>query len=373
MAQPEFELPEFLQNNSAEEIHERMMNSLPEDIDNMPGGFPYDFTMPAADEKDELINFHLARALMLAFPQYAWDEWLDLHGLQVHLTRHEPQKAGGTVRIEGLAGTVIPKGTVFCTAGTEGSPSMDFETVESAEIGDNGTVDISVLSSEGGRTYNVPDNTITMMQEPVSGITSVFNGEQMTGGTDRETNDDFYDRIAAEYDSSMTFLGNDSDYVRWAKEAGAGDCVVIPAWNGPGTVRLAIIDQNGQPATRELVNAVYDYIVSPEDRTRRLLPTGCAELTCEAAQTRTVSYTLTGLLYDDTTDIEQIKKDFALAVKPVYGVAKSECLLRYNDVRPLIKGISGVEDFDTFLIDGAMENIIFDSQEYPDTGILDFS
>ena len=63
--------PEFLEGNSAEEIHERMMNNLPDDIDDMPGGFQYDMTMPAALEKDEIINFHIVRALMIAFPEYA--------------------------------------------------------------------------------------------------------------------------------------------------------------------------------------------------------------------------------------------------------------------------------------------------------------
>ena len=33
--QPEFNRPEFLEGNSAEEIHERMMNNLPDDIDDM--------------------------------------------------------------------------------------------------------------------------------------------------------------------------------------------------------------------------------------------------------------------------------------------------------------------------------------------------
>ena len=84
MPQPEFSAPEFVSGSSAEEIHARMMEALPDDIDDMPGGFPYDFTMPAAMEKDEFINFHMIRALMIAFPQYSWDDWLDLHGQQVH-------------------------------------------------------------------------------------------------------------------------------------------------------------------------------------------------------------------------------------------------------------------------------------------------
>lgn len=55
--QPEFNRPEFLEGNSAEEIHERMMNNLPDDIDDMPGGFPYDMTMPAALEKRRNYQF----------------------------------------------------------------------------------------------------------------------------------------------------------------------------------------------------------------------------------------------------------------------------------------------------------------------------
>ena len=376
MAQLDFELPEFLQNNSAEEIHERMMNSLPSDIDNMPGGFPYDFTMPAADEKDELINFHLMRVLMLAFPQYAWDDWLDLHGQQVHLTRHQPQQAEGEVRVEGEAGTVIPVGTVFCTPATDTeSPSLNFETIEDAEIPEEGTITLAVISQEGGKQYNVAQGSITLMEEPIKGITSVVNELEMSGGTDRETNDDFYDRIAVEYDNSLTFLGNDSDYVRWAKAAGAGDCIVIDAdeLGKPGVVKLALVDQNGQPATDDLIEAVYNYIVSPDDRSARLLPTACAELQCVAASTKTVNYTLTGLLYDNTTSVEQIKADFIAAVKAVYSVAKDECLLRYNDVRPLISAIPGVEDFEIFLMDGGITNIVLDKMEYPETGVLDFS
>ena len=110
--QPEFTRPEFIENNSAEEIHQRMMNNLPADIDDMPGGFPFDFTMPAALEKDEFINYHMVRALMIAFPQYAWDEWLDRHGQQVHLERHQPESASGKVKVTGKAGAVIAAGTV---------------------------------------------------------------------------------------------------------------------------------------------------------------------------------------------------------------------------------------------------------------------
>lgn len=350
-----------------------MMNTLPGDIDDMPGGFPYDFTMPAALENDKFINFHLVRALMIAFPQYAWDEWLDLHGRQVHLERHTPEKAYGNVRVTGTPGTEIPSGTTFCTPATDTGPSIEFSSVETAIIGDDGTAMIHVLAVESGTGSNVAANTVVLMTKPRKNITEVVNLEPITGGTERESNDDFYDRISAEYQNSMTYLGNDADYERWAKQAGAGDCIVIAAAEGPGTVKLILIDGNGQPANEKLVQAVYDYIVSPEDRTKRLLPTACSKLICEPAITVKVNFTITGLIFETITNIEQIKADFTAAVKAVYTKAKLEGILRYNDVRPVISNITGVTDYETFLMDGEMKNIRLDSEEYPETGTLNFS
>lgn len=278
MAQPEFIKPDFMENNSAEEIHERMMNNLPSDIDDMPGGFPYDFTMPAAEEKDEFINYHLVRALMIAFPQYAWDEWLDLHGQQVHIERHQPEKAYGNVKVSGTVGTEIATGTIFCTPATDTGPSIEYSSLEDAVIGEDGYVIIDVEAVESGTESNVGANTITLMAKPNKAVTEINNPERITGGTERESNDDYWDRIAAEYDNSMTYLGNDADYVRWAKQAGAGDCIVVSAAEGPGTVKLVLIDGNGQPANEKLVQDVYNYIVSENDRSKRLLPTACEVL-----------------------------------------------------------------------------------------------
>ena len=373
MAQPEFYAPDFLEGSSADEIHERMMENLPDDIDDMEGGFAYDFTKPAAIEKAEIVEFHLMRAAMIAFPQYAWDDWLDLHGQQVGLSRHQARYASGNIMIEGKAGTEIFAGTIFCVPAVDDVPAIEYETEENCSIGEDGKVTVRVVAVASGKDSNVPAHSISIMAKPDKNIVSVTNPEEIKGGTERENNDDYYDRIAAEYDNSKTYLGNDSDFVRWSKEAGAGDCIVIPAFDGPGTVKLVLVDANCRPANDSLIKDVYNHIVSPDDRTQRLLPTACAKLVCSAAETVAVDYTLTGLQYDDTTSIEQIKTDFMQAVKAVYNTAKNDGLLRYNDVRPLISNISGVDDFDTFLINGGMNNIQLGKEEYPETGNLDFS
>lgn len=371
----EFTPPEFVDGAEPEEIQQRMMDALPDGIDDMPGGFPYDFTMPTAIEKSELIQFHLVRTLMLMFPQYAWGDWLDLHAAAAGIERRPAGYASGSVTVTGDPGTVIPDGAIFCTEATDSTPALEYAADSMAIIPESGSVTVEVTAVEAGRESNTKKNTVVFALTSIKGLSTVNNPDDITGGTDVESDEDLLERIEEEnFRDGATFIGNDSDYIRWAKEVvGVGDCIVVPTWNGPGTVKLIIVDSNGEPANARLIEAVYDHIVSPHDRSLRLLPTACAELTVEAATTKKISYTCTGLVYDDTTDILTIVSQFKELVMKEYSEAKVEGILVYNQVRPLITDIPGVSDFDTFLMNGAEENIPLSNDEYAATDQVDFS
>ena len=371
----EFTPPEFVDGAEPEEIQQRMMDALPDGIDDMPGGFPYDFTMPTAIEKSELIQFHLVRTLMLMFPQYAWGDWLDLHAAAAGIERRPAGYASGSVTVTGDPGTVIPDGAIFCTEATDSTPALEYAADSTAIIPESGSVTVEVTAVEAGRESNTKKNTVVFALTSIKGLSTVNNPDDITGGTDVESDEDLLERIEEEnFRDGATFIGNDSDYIRWAKEVvGVGDCIVVPTWNGPGTVKLIIVDSNGEPANARLIEAVYDHIVSPHDRSLRLLPTACAELTVEAATTKKISYTCTGLVYDDTTDIPTIVSQFKELVMKEYSEAKVEGILVYNQVRPLITDIPGVSDFDTFLMNGAEENIPLSNDEYAATDQVDFS
>lgn len=371
----EFTPPEFVDGAEPEEIQQRMMDALPDGIDDMPGGFPYDFTMPTAIEKSELIQFHLVRTLMLMFPQYAWGDWLDLHAAAAGIERRPAGYASGSVTVTGDPGTVIPDGAIFCTEATDSTPALEYAADSMAIIPESGSVTVEVTAVEAGRESNTKKNTVVFALTSIKGLSTVNNPDDITGGTDVESDEDLLERIEEEnFRDGATFIGNDSDYIRWAKEVvGVGDCIVVPTWNGPGTVKLIIVDSNGEPANARLIEAVYDHIVSPHDRSLRLLPTACAELTVEAATTKKISYTCTGLVYDDTTDIPTIVSQFKELVMKEYSEAKVEGILVYNQVRPLITDIPGVSDFDTFLMNGAEENIPLSNDEYAETDQVDFS
>lgn len=99
MARPEFEVPEFVSESDSDQIQERMMGNLPADISDMEGDFPYDFTMPTAIEISQLVQFNLVRCLMVAFPEYSWGDWMDLHGAEAGVIRKEAVAATGTVSV----------------------------------------------------------------------------------------------------------------------------------------------------------------------------------------------------------------------------------------------------------------------------------
>lgn len=76
----EMELPDFLENSSEDEIHEKMLGNLPDDIDKSEGGFPWDFTRPTAIELSELKEYVLVEVLKCLFPATCEESYLlDYH------------------------------------------------------------------------------------------------------------------------------------------------------------------------------------------------------------------------------------------------------------------------------------------------------
>ena len=369
---PEFVNPDFVEDSDPDVIQERMMGNLPADISDIQGDFPYDLTMPTAIEISQFIQFHLVRTLMLMFPEYAWDSWLDLHGAQVHVDRHAATRASGQITVKGERGTLIREGTIFCVPASDDRAAIEYATDTQTELS-GGADKIPVTAVEAGALSNTAANTVAIMLKPVRGVTSVTNEEPITGGTDIEGDGPYYERIHAEYADSESYIGNDADYIRWAKEVdGIGDCIVQAAWKGPGTVRLILVDSNGDPANKQLQDAVYEHIVSPSDRSKRLMPTGSAELTVSPAETVPISYACTGMVLYGITPAEAAEA-FKREVYAVYAEAKKDGILRYNDVRPLLARIEGVEDFNDFTMNGGHGNIRLAAEEYAVTGEVVFS
>lgn len=371
MSIPEFIPPSFLSDQDAETIHKRMMENLPPDIDDMENGFPWDFTKPTALEKAEMLEFHLVETLKIMFPMWAYDEWLDYHAKGRGITRKPANAASGELLITGISGTTIPAGFKFAAPATADTPAIEYQTTEKYTIGEDGTVRAQITAVEAGPKGNVPANTVTLMMTPIKGITSITNEANITGGTEVENDDELRNRIM-EIDaaSEASFVGSDGDYKRWAEEVpGVGTALVMPEWAGPGTVKVVVIDSNGQPANAAIIAAVYDNIMSPGDRLQRKAPIG-ATVTIEAPTAKELNYTFT-LELKAGENQETVLERFKAQLRTYYVEAKKEGVVRYNRVISILTNTEGVKDFTGLTINGGNINIELGEDEYPVTGTID--
>lgn len=259
-------IPQILKETT-EDIHARMLDSAPANINKIEGDIFWDATRPSAEEKAKLINIQMQNILRMAFPQSAKDVYLEYLGECKGVFKNPATKAIGNIKVIGEPNTLISKGKVFSTVATDEKESIDYEVLETKKIDETGSVIVKVRCLQAGKVGNVQANTITIVATYINGIKSITNEENFTGGTDIEDEEHFRERvIAAEQEENLS--GADSDYIRWAKEVpGVGNAYVVPEWDGAGTVKLLILDKNGHPANKELIDAVQNYI-APEGKNR---------------------------------------------------------------------------------------------------------
>lgn len=395
-----YEPPEFLQDQSVDEIHERMLENLPEDIDTSQGNIPWDFTRPSALEKAEFIEFTLNETIKLIFPQWSYDKWLDYHGEKVNCIRKPANSASGKLSVTGAVGTVIPCGYQFATP-ADLTASVIFETVEShvleGEPNNNGQVtnEIDVKAVDGGLLGNVAADTIKLMVTPKNGISYITNPEAMTGGVEEEKDEDYVIRVLDTMRNGNSMTGCNADYIRWGKEVPAvGQVIVDSEWNDPslpeqfhyvdqqgndrcaGAVRLIIIDSNGFPANQQILDATYLHIAGIDDfDPDRLMPVG-AHLTVQAPTGINVNIAATVLL-NDGENIDTVKKRFRENLTDYWLQVGNEATndyrqhigyIRWVQVGAVLAKTVGVKDYTELTVNGGTSNLAITRTQYPVTG-----
>lgn len=395
-----YEAPEFLRGQSAEEIHRRMLDSLPQGIDKSEGNIPWDFTRPPALEKAEMVEFTLNETVKLMFPQWSYGKWLDPHGEKVNCIRRAANRASGALSVTGTKGTVIPAGYQFATP-AELTSSVLFEAIESVSLDGEPdskgqvTRQVPIRALDGGLTGNVAEDAVKLMVKPMSGIAYVTNPEAITGGAEAESDADYLIRILDAMRNGSSMTGCVADYIRWGKEVPAvGQVIVDPEWPDPGlpeqfhyldrlgrercagAVRLIIVDSSGLPANKQILDAVYIHIAGdgPED-IKRLMPIG-AHLTVIAPEGLTVNIAAEVQL-EEGADVEAVKERFRKNLAGYWLTVGQEAVddeighlgyIRWVQVGAVLAKTLGVIDYTGLTVNGGTVNIPVEHVQYPVTG-----
>ena len=370
----DFPIPEVLEQQTIENIHERMLEDFG-DIDTSEGSFAWDSTRPAAIELSYFSQFILPEGIRTAFPKYSYGEYLDDLAKSNSLYRKDAIFATGIITVTGKAGTEIPFLSVFSTASTAGTESIEFVTTEAAVIPDSGTVDIPISGLIAGANGNVSAGTIVMKSSDLpEEITSVTNTEATSGGVDAEDDDSLRKRIEdVEQSKGVSYVGSKSDYKRWAEEVdGVGEALVIPAQDSSGTVTIIVTDSNGNPASEALCTAVYNHIMGVLENQDDRLANINAKLVVNAPVLIRIAVSAT-IERTGEKSLDEIKNAFVAKLSAYLITASNEKTVRYSGITQVLYSIPGITDYSNVLVNGGTANISINDTELAVTSDSDIT
>lgn len=266
-------IPDYLVGQTEEIIRQRMLDSLPSDLDKTEGSYLYDAIAPAAMElffisimAQDLLKKGFASTAASQIPGFR-SPYLTMRAEEHGVFRRDAVKASKTngIKIIGTPGTIVPPGFKVATPADNATntPSVEFVTTNECILDGQGIGYANIEAVEGGVSGNVGAETISLIVSPIDGVTSVTNPEPISGGLDIEDDISLLARYLQRVRNPSS-SGNRADYTAWALEVpGVGAVSVIPVRDGPGTVSVAILNSNMEPADQNLIDAVQNYIAPP--------------------------------------------------------------------------------------------------------------
>lgn len=332
--------------NTASGILERMMSNIPQKYNRAAGGYIHDILAPVAYELESehiYIDDNTKRFLVATAEGNDLDELLSQFGYK----RKAATFASGFVTITGAENALIAEGSLV----SKGTTTYIVEETTSL-IGGKATV--SVRASVEGSSGNAEVGTVNYFPVTLDGIIGVTNEERITGGTDKESDEEYRERYYYFLDHPVT-SGNKYEYEQWAREVdGVGLAKCYPLWNGPGTVKVVITTAEVEEASPELVSEVAEYI---EDRR----PIG-ASVTVESAGTVPVSVSAI-VHHDPSYSVDGIKERY---IERLSGYLKEVGfeggIIPYTKIGSILQELSGVEYYSELLVNDIANNNIIVSE-----------
>lgn len=337
------------EEQTEELIRHRMLDKVTSNVTKDEGSLIYDGVAPAAYEFS-LEYRELNSILTRAFAQTSYGEWLDLKASEFGLTRKQGSYSTGTITFTGSNGTLIPANTAVQT-----QDGLRFLTQVAVTIA-SGTATVNVQAESIGSDYNIAINSISGLVVSINGVNSSSNSIAMTGGSGIESDSDLLARIIVKA-KTPPGSGNVGDYQTWAMSVdGIGGVKVFPLWNGPGTVKVIVIDSNSQPANATLVSAV-------QANTEANRPVG-STVTYVSASPLNINIAIK-VVRDTSYSLSQVQANIqAVAAQYLRDIAFSQNYVSLGKLGSLIiDNADGVLDYTMMTLNGMSSNVTIATTE----------
>ena len=340
-------------------ILQRMLDRVPIQIDKREGSIIYNALAPAAAELAQMFIL-LKNNIDLVFADTAVEEYLDRLANQVGLTRNEATYA-------------IKKGSFY----DENDNPMDISIGERFTIEDLvykaiEKIETGIYKMECESLGTIGNNCVGTLI-PVNYIENLARAELtdiLIPGEDEEDDDSLRARYY-ETTSEQGFGGNVVDYQNKTKGiAGVGAVKVTPIWNGPGTVKLTILDSNYDKASNVLIENVQNEICPDlSDEGLGLAPIGhivtvdtVSEVDISIVSNVTISETAS--MENVKTQVTQLINEYFLQLKQEWENSETT-IIRKSQIDTIILNADGVIDVSNTAINNQPSNIELQKFEIP--------
>ncbi|KEI18197.1 baseplate J/gp47 family protein [Clostridium haemolyticum] len=333
-------------SEDSKDILNRMLSYLETDVYKCEGTLIHDALAPAAyeledtrEDLDDCLDAVFAKTAL----ENGYSEELELRCEEHGVFRKLGEHATTNVTFYGAKGTKIEEGTLIQT-----SLGVIFKTTKEDTIKDNGTTIIPVIAMEEGTKYNVKAKEINQLPIQLIGISKIENLNNVENGRDTETDEQLYNRLILKVRTPAT-SGNKNEYKLWAMEtSGVGNAIVIPRWQGRGTVKVVIVDSNGKAPSNEIINNVKKHI-------EEVRPIG-ADVTVSGITE--IGLNISIKVIANKSDLEEIKKDIQTNIQDyLKNISLNTDTVRYNRIVNCVLNVGKVTDFTELKINSNTKDI----------------
>lgn len=338
-----------------ETVLRRMIDRLPQTLDRREGSFLYAALAPTAWELSEAYA-NLERALSDGFAATATRESLILLGKERGIAPY-----GATCAV--LEARFLPE-SVTVPIGTRCRVGEYHYTVTAA----HGLGRYAITCETPGEDGNQPSGEVFLL-ETVPDAESASVVRIITPGAEEEETEAFRARYF-ETLTAQAFGGNRADYKeRISAMKGVSSVKILPVWNGEGTVKAVICNENGGESMSDLVASVQAQVdgFAPIGHTVTVAAVEPVELA--------ISATLT---LEDGADREAVETAVMDALVDRFALMQSawhnedETIVRISKLHACILNCSGVAGVTDLLVGGQSENIHLSAEQMPALGEMVF-
>ncbi|MNC18733.1 Baseplate J-like protein [compost metagenome] len=149
-----------------------------------------------------------------------------------------------------------------------------------------------------------------------------------------------------------------------------GRAKAFPLWNGPGTVKIALLGADMTPPDPSIVESVQTYIDPTQDgKGEGMAPIGTV-VTVVGATPKPIHVSVNVVLASGAT-LAQVKEQIESGLTDYLAdLAFSDSIVRYTRIQGIILGIPPVIDYSNLTVNGGTANIQTAEDQVPVVGTV---